>query len=355
MSSPIVRPGGPTTVRTASRGCDTPKLPGSSASTTRITSTCSGWAAVSAALARKRRSCAGRPRVGTMRENVGRVMGHGCSRRPGRESSGLDSRGAATVGCAEFHGGNPMSLFTATVAAALAAPAADLPTAPPPRPAADTELARHLASWERATGDGVKSLRATLALTRTEAVVKQEKRYSGTAVWMRPNLAVLRMKYDGDKTGNDYVAYVCDGKAAHEYVGLQKSETRWPLPARFDPLEAFAFKCLTGAAGPADRARFRFTLVQAGRDEVEIGIVPLNAADKAEFAQARVVLNGPDAKDPYTPAALRLVLPNGDTEVWKFSDFKINPPGVDETAFRPARMPGFTYREVPPLPPGTKP
>src|SRR5262245_15983024 len=72
FSDPIVRPGGTTTCRTARAGCLTAALAGSSLSTTRTTSTAAGRAAVAAMLARKAVNWGTRPRVGTIREKVGR-------------------------------------------------------------------------------------------------------------------------------------------------------------------------------------------------------------------------------------------------------------------------------------------
>src|SRR5258708_4415404 len=76
---------------------------------------------------------------------------------------------------------------------------------PPPLPAREAEdkLDAHLLRWQQKMAD-VKNMRTEIALKRTDPVLKREREYTGEVLCMKPNLAVLRLNYTGDK--EDYEA-----------------------------------------------------------------------------------------------------------------------------------------------------
>jgi TIGR03009 family protein len=111
------------------------------------------------------------------------------------------------------------------VAARAQQPVTGAPVQPLPVGGAnpDAKLNAHLEGWEKTTA-GLTNFRFVLSLKRTsKSDFKSTRSYSGVVLCMKPNYAVVRMDYDGDKSGKDYEAFICDGKAVYEYNGLQQS------------------------------------------------------------------------------------------------------------------------------------
>lgn len=218
----------------------------------------------------------------------------------------------------------------------------------------DPRLQAHLAAWEK-TMAGITNFRVVLGLKRTDAVFRQEKTYSGVVLCMKPNLAVLRLNYDGDKTGADYEAYICDGKAVYEYNGLQKTITRWKLP---DPqtspnaTDNLMLDFLAGLKAKDAQDRFDITLYKEDPQGyyIYLDIKPKLAKDKAEFQQLRMALYGPATKWAYLPAQVYLVKPNGDTELWSFKEPQTNIPGVEPRMFQYTPVKDFKFQEGQPPP-----
>jgi TIGR03009 family protein len=249
---------------------------------------------------------------------------------------------------------------------------AQLPEAPPPR-LAIVEI--HLAAWKEETAK-LANLRTEISLTRTVAALKQVKRYSGVVLWLQPSSFILRLDNNGDPTGNDYEAFICDGKSVYAYNGLQKSILARSIaeekPVRpvgppteeemileqwrqfFDqmvrsmhPGEHFAIKCLSGSETLFDRNRYQFKLVPVGGGFIALDIEPLRAQDKPEFTNARVTLIGPgNNRLAYMTAAVELTLPNGDTEVWKFTKWQRDIPGLGAQDFAFQKVPGFKLTDL---------
>jgi TIGR03009 family protein len=239
-----------------------------------------------------------------------------------------------------------------------------MPVVPPPpggASAADARLDAHLAGWEK-TMNATTNFRVVLGLKRTDAVFKQEKTYSGVVLCMKPNLAVLRLNYDGDRTGADYEAYICDGKAVYEYNGLQKTITRWKLPdPKANPnggaTDNLMLDFLSGMKAKEAKERFEITLYKEDPQGyyIYLDVKPRLAKDKAEFQQLRMALYGPNTKWTYLPAQVFLVKPNGDTEQWSFKEPQTNIPGVEEKMFQFTPVKDFKFQEgqaAPPPPAG---
>src|SRR5687767_3749051 len=83
------------------------------------------------------------------------------------------------------------------VAARAQPPVTGTPVQPPPIPGANPagKLDAHLEGWQN-TVAALTNFRFVLSLKRTDAVFKQEKRYSGVVLCMKPNYAVVRMDYE---------------------------------------------------------------------------------------------------------------------------------------------------------------
>jgi TIGR03009 family protein len=265
-----------------------------------------------------------------------------------------------------------MRLVGTTLAACLVAaaalaqpPAGPAPATPGAPPSADPQLDSHLANWEK-TMRGVSNFHAGFELTRTEAVFKKKRKYTGRVSCMKPNLTVLRINSTTDK--NDYEAYICDGKSIYEYNGLANTITEFRLNAGAEG-ENLMLDFLSGMTADAARKRFQIALFNPSKPDpmqiyIYLDIKPVLGKDKQEFEHARFALFGPGAPEAlrYQPAQVFLRKPNGDQELWTFSDQKTNVPGVDAKAFQFVKIDGWQFRQAPaspapgpaPMPPGAK-
>jgi TIGR03009 family protein len=236
------------------------------------------------------------------------------------------------------------------------------PPQPPAPPAADPRLDAHLAKWEK-TMSAVTNFRFVLELKRTEFTFKTDRTYSGVVLCMKPNLAVLRLNNDADKTGADYEAFISDGKAVYEYNGLAKTVTKWKLPepnaANAGATDNLMIDFLSGLKADAAKKRFELTLFKEDANYVYLDVKPILPKDKADFQQLRMALYGPATKWAYLPAQVLLVKPSGDMEQWKFKEPQTNIPGLTAKDFQYQKVPGFAEQEGKPAgaapPPAARP
>ena len=96
-----------------------------------------------------------------------------------------------------------------------------------------------------------------------------ERKYSGQVLCMKPNFAILRLNNDSDKTGADYEAFICNGKAVYEYNGVAKTVTEWKLP---DPK--------TNPAGATDNLMLDFLSGMKAKDAKERFVLSLFKEDE---------------------------------------------------------------------------
>jgi TIGR03009 family protein len=235
------------------------------------------------------------------------------------------------------------------------------PPVPPAAPPVDAKLDAHLNGWQKNMGDLV-NFRFTLELVRTDAVFKADRKYSGVVLCMKPNFAVLRLNNDGDKTGTDYEAFICDGKSVFEYNGLAKTITEWKLPApapggnpNGNGTDNIMLDFLKGMNANAAKARFELTLFKEDANYVYLDVKPLQPKDKQEFTQLRMALYGPNTKWPYLPAQVYLSKPNGDTEQWKLKEPQTNIPGLTAEHFKAQPLAGWKQQQGGAAPQGQQP
>jgi TIGR03009 family protein len=226
---------------------------------------------------------------------------------------------------------------------------ADPPLPKAPRASDEPRLDGHLAAWEKQT-DGIANLHVEIALKRTDAVCKKEREYTGAALYMKPNLGVMRLDPTGDKVA--YEAYICDGKNLYAYSGKDKSITVLKQPPDqglwTDHIPALGF--LTGAKVKGLKERYTVTLVKTDAHYIYLDVKPRRAADQRDFTSLRLALYGPGvatAKWAYLPAQAHVVTPNGDTETWKFTNPKVNSPGVTEKNFAFVPLTGWKIERAP--------
>ena len=231
------------------------------------------------------------------------------------------------------------------------------PADPPPATAEEAALAGHLAAWEKKKAS-VTSLRAGVALKRTDAVFKKDTSFTGAVLLKKPNFAALRLENAGDPTKAGYEAYRCDGKAIYAYNGGQKTITevalppQWPfrwLGAGTNPVLAL----LTGVTTPALKERFDIRLFKADAHYIYLDFKPRRDEDGREFRHLRLALFGPGeatAKLAYLPAQVYILKPGGDAEVWTFTDPQVDAPDIDEQAFQFVPLTGWKVQKAPRVP-----
>lgn len=241
----------------------------------------------------------------------------------------------------------------------------------------DTSLDVHLAQWERATAKA-SSFSATFELTRTDAVFKKERKYAGSVLLMKPNLA--RISFSSATNKNDYELYIFDGKSIFEYDWANKVVTEIPVQPGENGITIELFRGIKitiprfGTCGldlllgfQAAKAKERFQIEQfKGNDKnyIYFDISPTVGKDKQQFERMRVALYGPDVKPPYLPympVQLWLSKPNGDTEMWKFNAQRLDPKvdckeiGPKAFQFEEPKGEGWTIRKASTEPTAPKP
>jgi TIGR03009 family protein len=217
-----------------------------------------------------------------------------------------------------------MRIYGVTLAAALLTPAALLAqqggAALDP---AKNKLDDVLLHWERAM-KGVTSLTAQLNRTTVQKTFQATDVFEGIAKYRSPNLALLYMRKRNRP--EVYEKYICTGDYLYQYVPLEKvirvSELPKPKEGQVadDNLLAFLF----GKKAAEAKNRYEITLLTPGpNDKVLqesmkyyhfIMIKPKTAADRADFARARLVLSN----TTYLPRQLWFEQPDGNEVTWDF-------------------------------------
>ena len=100
------------------------------------------------------------------------------------------------------------------------------PPAPPGLPPVDPGLDAHLMAWEKVMSKAT-NFSAKFEQTKVEATFKKERKYTGSLLCMKPNLA--RMSFANIKDKNDFEAYICNGKSLFHYDWAGKTVTEIPL------------------------------------------------------------------------------------------------------------------------------
>ncbi len=230
------------------------------------------------------------------------------------------------------------------------------PGLPPAAPvAADPGLDGHLAGWQNSMSKAT-NFSAKFELTRTEAVFKKERKYTGSVLCMKPNLARLSIGSTIDK--NDYEAYICNGKSIFEYNWSLKTITEIPLGTGQGDNLMLDF--LGGMNAAAAKQRFQIAQFKpADKNYVYLDIKPTLPKDKQEFELIRFALFSPNVPPPlipYLPAQMYMVKPNGDEEMWKFTDQQLDVNGITTKVFQyeDPKDKNWQYKRAPigPMPTG---
>jgi TIGR03009 family protein len=214
-----------------------------------------------------------------------------------------------------------------------AQPPAAAPGLPAAAPQADPVLDGHLKAWSDLTRSAT-NFSAKFELTRTDAVFKKQHKYSGSVLCMKPNLARFALGSTTNK--NDFEAYICNGKSVFEYDWKAKTITEIPLVGGQG--DNLMLDLLSGMNAAQIKQRFQLSQFQPNDPNyVYLDIKPVQPKDKQEFEHIRFALYGPNVPKsftPYMPAQMYLMKPNGDSEMWVFSDQTLDVKGITPQVFQ---------------------
>jgi TIGR03009 family protein len=168
-----------------------------------------------------------------------------------------------------------------------------------------------LLRWEQEMRS-VQTIVAQCQRTTVDKVFQETEVFDGTARYMKPNLAMLEMQKKGKQ--QVFEKYICTGTYLYEYAP-QNQEVRvheLPAPKPGQVADDNFLSFLFGMKAEEARRRYDLKLVKEDDWYFYIEILPRFPADKADFAQARLVLN----RQTFLPRELRFEQPNGNNVKW---------------------------------------
>jgi TIGR03009 family protein len=198
----------------------------------------------------------------------------------------------------------------------------------------DLVLDAYLAKWEKAT-EKVTSFAAEFEMTRTDAVFKKQRKYTGSVLLMKPNL--FRISFRSASDSKDFEAFIFDGKSLFCYNWETKEVIEIPARQDDDSVSVELFPCirftmpqfpmsdlfLAFKAGNATK-RFQFELLKKDdKNYAYLDIKSKSQKDKNQFEVIHLALFGPAIQPPlipYLPAMVLLKKPGGYIEKWQFSN-----------------------------------
>jgi TIGR03009 family protein len=205
-------------------------------------------------------------------------------------------------------------LATGAVAGAQTPPAAK----PGPTAADAAKLDGYLKHWEEEMRK-VQTLSAVLGRINKDKAFGTTTRFSGYAQYMRAgngptamNLAHMEMKEENKSSFAEKV--ICTGTYLYMFAPAQKEIRAYEIP-RPKPGQVADDNFMSFMFGmKAEEAKKRYSLTLAKEDKwyIYVDVVPRFAADKAEFARARLVLN----RDSFLPRQLWFKHANGNEITW---------------------------------------
>jgi TIGR03009 family protein len=214
----------------------------------------------------------------------------------------------------------------------------------PPRvdPATQQKLDMLLNRWEQEM-KAVESLVAQCNRTTVNKTFQATETYSGTASFLKPNMAMLDMKKQNRP--DVYEKFICTGNKLYEFSPQNRAVRVHELPP---PKQGGAISddnflsFLFGMKAEEAKRRYDLRLEREDQYYYYVTILPRMPQDKADFQQARLVL----VKQSFLPRELWFVSPNGDETKWDI-------PRIDNGArlnaghFNPQLPPGWTMQRVP--------
>jgi TIGR03009 family protein len=203
-------------------------------------------------------------------------------------------------------------LLGSTLHAQQAPPAAQNPPTAQPNGAQPNaaQLDTLLQRWEQEM-KRIETLSAELNRTTVDKVYQGTEVFTGTAKYMKPNLAILEMKKK-DRP-EVYEKYICSGTFLYEWVPGSKVIRAHELPPTKEGVGDDNFlSFLFGMKAEEAKKRYDLKLMKEDQFYYYVQVLPRLAADKADFQEARLALN----KSSFLPREVRFTQPNGNEIIW---------------------------------------
>lgn len=216
-----------------------------------------------------------------------------------------------------------LALWTATAAAQQQQKPAQQPQQPPAQqPAAapaDPKLDGYLQRWEQEMKN-ISTLAIECSRIDNNKTFQYTDKFVGSAKYMKPNLAVLEMR-KADKP-EVFEKFICTGTFLYQYAPQQKEIRAHQLPPRKEGQvgEDNVLSFLFGMKSDEAKRRYDLRLEKEDQYYIYLKVFPRFPADKADFQEARLVLN----KDNFLPRQLWFVHPNGDETTWDLPKVQSN-------------------------------
>ena len=211
------------------------------------------------------------------------------------------------------------------------------------------KLDQLLANWEKAM-TSVQSLLAYCTRTTTDKVFQTTEVFEGTAKFLKSaqagqsSRASLEMKKKGRP--DIYEKFICTGTFLYEFAPQDKVIRIHELPPSKsgqmgdDNFLSFLF----GMKAADAKKRYKLTYVPPPPDDKwysYVKIEPIEAADKADFSEAQLVLSNSN----YLPRRLWFRQSNGNEVTWDFPKL-ISGADIRATEFERPALPAADWRYV---------
>jgi TIGR03009 family protein len=233
------------------------------------------------------------------------------------------------------------ALVLGTPLAAQPNPPAGTPQAADP--ATQQRLDALLNRWENEMRT-IQTLVAQCNRTTVNKTFGTTDNFKGTASFMKPNMAMLKMEKEGRK--DVFELFICAGNKVYEYVPQSRVIRVHEMPPSKNgglPEDSSFLSFLFGMKAEEAKRRYQLTLDREDQHYYYVMVLPRFPEDKADFQKARLVL----AKQSFLPRELWFVQPNGDEVRWDIpridNGAKLNPNDFTN----PQTPPGWTMQQVP--------
>lgn len=219
---------------------------------------------------------------------------------------------------------------------------------PVARPAVDPKLAAHLTAWETRMKE-IGNVICDAEKVRTDNVLKRQLEKQVAKIYcMKPNFAFMRMDRAPDlpPDPNDFLTYICDGKAIYQYSGRQKEMAEFKLNAAGGIQGNLLLEFISGSMSAKDAMnRFDISILKEDANYLYLNIKPTLVSDKEDFETMTLVFYSPTIKPElqhlrYLPAMVKMTKnQNKEDEVWTFKIPQLNVKGMGPDTFKKQGLP----------------
>jgi TIGR03009 family protein len=220
------------------------------------------------------------------------------------------------------------------------------------------ELQAILSNWQRAFGGVTKFHVLNAVRTMKDAIWNETTFYEGEIKFLAPRrfLVDLKKMDRGKPVPGDMFKVVCTGDAIFEFKPKDKKIYMMPMPdkkANDNTIMGFLFPDMK-ITEFQDRYQLALAAAPAGYEKYYyfIDILPKRPEDKANFSNARLVLN----RQNFLPSQLYYKEPNGSQITWDFRKIKTADANVQPNEFGQPTLPArdWSFARAPENGPGPR-